>query len=249
MVGINYLWLPPSSNWTLLNNDVHVWSASLNLPTFRVRQLAEKLSIDECIRAERFYFERDRRRFIVGRGLLRTILGCYLGIEPEQLQFCYGPHGRPSLVETLGESILNFNLSHSQDLALYAITRQRKIGIDVEYIHPIADIEQFAARFFSIREQAVFNALPANQKLTALFHCWTCKEAFVKAIGDGLTFSLNQFDVSLSPSEPAQLLSIRGDYFCVKHWSLKKLKPAPKYVAALAVEGNDWHLTCWRWPE
>jgi len=249
MTDSNYVWLPPPTDWVLLSDDVHVWSASLKLPTSRIQQLAQRLSTDEYMRAERFYFERDRKRFIVGRGLLRTILGYYLGIEPNLLQFCYGPQGKPALAETLSGSRLNFNLSHSQELVLYAVAREREIGVDIEHIRPITEVEQLAARFFSVREHAMFCALPPSQKLAAFFSCWTRKEAYVKATGDGLTFPLDQFDVSLSPGEPARLLSVKGDRSTVTRWSLQDLRPSPGYVAALAVEGQDWHLTCWQWSD
>lgn len=249
MTDLNYVWLPPPTDLIVTNSDVHVWRAALTQPLARVQQLVQTLSADERIRAERFYFERDRNRFIVGRGLLRMVLSCYVGIAPEQLQFCYGSRGKPTLAETPGGSKLRFNLSHSEGMALYAVTRDREIGIDIEYIRPITEMEQIAKRFFSVQENAVFCALPPNQKQTAFFNCWTRKEAYVKGIGDGLALPLDQFDVSLTPGEPARLLAIKGDRSAANHWSLQELSPAPGYVAALAVEGNNWNLSCWQWQE
>ena len=121
--------------------------------------------------------------------------------------------------------------------------------IDLEYIRSVPDAEEIAARFFSCQENAVFRALPPEQKQAAFFNCWTRKEAYIKAIGDGLAFSLDQFDVSLSPGEPARLLGIKGSSAAAAHWSLQELTPAPGYVAALAVEGHGWSLICWQWPE
>lgn len=248
MKDIDCVWHPPPTNLVLSSNEVHVWRASLDQPTLQFQKLAQMLSADERNRAERFHFEQDRKHFIAGRGILRTLLGYYLGIEPSRLQFHYEVYGKPAL-ETCGGNTLRFNLSHSQGLVLYAVTRARSIGIDLEHIRPIAEVEQIAERFFSVRENAVFRALPQSQKQVAFFNCWTRKEAYLKAIGDGLTFPLDQFDVELSPGKPARLLSIKGVRCAVSRWSLQELTPAPEYVAALAVEGHGWLLTCWQWLE
>lgn len=242
------IWHPPPTDLTVSSNDVHVWRATLDLPASRVQHLAQILSDDERIRAERFYFEQDRSRFIVGRGLLRTILSRYIGIAASQLQFCYGSHGKPDLTESSG-NWLRFNLSHSQGLVLYAVTRDRNIGIDVEQIRPMAEAEQIAKSFFSVEENAIFSSLPLHQKQAAFFSCWTRKEAFVKALGDGLALPLNQFDVSLSPDEPARLLAIKGDRSASTRWSIQELTPASCYVAALAVEGHSCNLACWQLSE
>jgi len=249
MTAIDNVWCPPPTDLIVTSSDVHVWRAVLDQPAARVQHLAQTLCADERIRAERFYFEQHRQRFIVARGLLRTILGYYLGIAPDQLQFCYGSRGKPALVETPSGSTLRFNLSHSEGLALYGVTRDRELGIDIEYIRPITEMEQIAKRFFSVQENAVFCTLPTNQKLAAFFNCWTRKEAYVKAIGDGLALPLDQFDVSLAPGEPARLLAIKGDRSGANYWSLQELSPAPGYVAALAVEGHGWNLSCWQWQE
>ena len=241
-------WCSPPKNFKLSSDDVHVWRATLDQPAEYVSQLAQSLSEDERLRAERFYFERDRSRFIVGRGLLRFILSRYLEIAANKLQFCYSSRGKPELVETSGAYKLRFNVSHSQEIVLYAVTRDRSIGIDVEHIRPMPEAEQIVNSFFSVYENNVFERLPLCQKQLAFFHCWTRKEAFVKAIGDGLSLPLDQFDVSLIPGEPARLLGIKGDRTC-SSWSLQDLTPAPDYVAALALEGQSWNLSCWEWQE
>ena len=243
------MWGPPPAELALSSADVHVWRAPLDQPASRILQLANVISADERARAERFYFERDRKHFIVGRGLLRTILGCYLGIESNRLEFWSGSHGKPALAETSARGTLRFNLSHSQGLVLYAVTRDREIGIDLERIRPIAEAEQIAERFFSARENALFRALPPSQKLEAFFNCWTRKEAYIKAIGDGLARPLDRFDVSLVPGEPARLLRVEGDSREACRWCLQALTPAAGYAAALAVEGRGWHLACWEWVE
>ena len=138
-------------------------------------------------------------------------------------------------------------MSHSQGLALYAITREREIGVDIEHVRPVPEAEQIADRFFSARESAVFRALPPSQKPKAFFNCWTRKEAYIKAIGDGLAWPLDQIEVSLALGEPARLLSIAGDPISAKRWELQELTPACSYVAALAVEGHNWRISCWQW--
>ena len=247
MITVDCLWHPPPKNWSLLSEDVHVWCSFLNQSTSRVQTLAQLLSQNERTRAERFYLERDRNRFIVGRGLLRTILSSYLGINASQLQFCYGAHGKPILAETSGGIPLTFNLSHSHELVLYAISLQREIGIDVEYIHPMSDFEQIAEHCFCDQEKVMFRQLHPSQRLAAFFNCWTRKEAYLKATGYGLVFPMDQLDVSFSPDEPVQLHSIKGDRSTVLRWSLQEFTPAVGYVGALAVEGQDWHLKCWQW--
>ena len=139
-------WRFPPPDLTLSSDEVHIWQTSLDQPPEYVRDLAQTLSHDEMMRAERFHFERDRRRFIVGRGVLRAILGSYLGVEPCQVQFCYGPHGKPYLAERFGSHGLRFNLAHSHELALYAFTLNRKIGVDLEYVRPMSNAAEIAAQ-------------------------------------------------------------------------------------------------------
>lgn len=239
------MWNLPPTELQLPSNAVHVWRASLEQSAMQVQQLAQTLSEDEHLRAARFYFERDRKHFIVARGLLRTILGRYTSLEPHQLQFSYSPRGKPALASTGDSSTLQFNLSHSKGLALYAVTRDRKIGIDLEYLRPISNIEQLTQRFFSAREHGVIHSLPPDEQQVAFFQSWTCKEAYLKATGEGLA-QLQQVEVSLTPEQPYGLLNIATDAQATTRWSLQTLTPAPDYVAALAVEGHDWNLSCWQ---
>lgn len=240
------MWNPPPIELTLSKSDVHVWRANLDQPAGCIKQLAQILSADELKRAERFYFEQDRVRFMVGRGLLRTILSRYLGMAANRLQFCYSSRGKPDVVEKLGGDRLRFNLSHSQGLVLYAVTRDRAIGIDIEHIRAIAEADQIVKSFFSDYEKTVYHNLPQCQKQAAFFNCWTRKEAFIKAVGEGLALPLDQFDVSLTPGQPARLLGIKGDE-ASKYWSIHELTFDQNYASALAVEGNDWNLSCWEW--
>ncbi len=246
MLQPTILWGPPAE-LSLSSDDIQVWCAIIDQPLSRIQQLAKLLAADEIARAESFYFEQHRNRFIVARGLLRKILGYYLDIEPSLVQFCYGHRGKPALATTSGAGTLQFNVSHSQGLALYAVTLTRPVGIDVEYIRPMPDAEQIASRFFAASENATLRALPASQKEQAFFNCWTRKESYIKACGDGLAIPLDEFEVSLTPGEPARILSIEGSPELAARWSLIELTPASDYAAALAVVGDGFCINCWQW--
>ncbi|MBW4493510.1 MAG: 4'-phosphopantetheinyl transferase superfamily protein [Oscillatoria princeps RMCB-10] len=240
------LWHPPPASLTLSLDEVHIWRASLDLPAELLAQLRATLSADEQRRADRFYFERDRHRFTAGRGILRNILSRYSGIEPALLEFGYSPRGKPALRSDSAGGNLNFNLSHSGGIALYAVTRHRLLGIDLEMLRPMPDAEKIAERFFSPLESAVLRNLPATDKQEAFFLCWTRKEAYLKAVGEGLT-GLDDVEVSLTPGEPAKVLSISGGVQDASRWSLQHLTPAPDCVGAVAVEGHGFSLSCWEW--
>jgi 4'-phosphopantetheinyl transferase len=160
------------------------------------------------------------------------------------VQFVYGLHGKPCLREDTGPAAIRFNLAHSHQLAVYVIARTREVGIDLEYMRPVPDLQQIATSAFSAREVAMLSGLPPGQQREAFYLCWTSKEAYVKAKGLGVAQPLTQFDVSLVPGKPARLLRVEGDPEETTRWSLRWLRPAPGYVAALAVEGHDWQLTC-----
>jgi 4'-phosphopantetheinyl transferase len=243
------LWDDPPTEVTLSQDEVHVWCAFLDQPGLRVQSLARSLSKSEQIRAERFHFERDRRRYIVSQGYLRMLLGRYLGIAPEHIEFRYGVRGKPALKrmgDIQSEEELRFNASHSHELGLYAITCNREVGIDIEQIRLVPDAEQIVVRYFAMQEREAFQSLSPDQKVEAFFYCWTRKEAFLKARGEGLYRPLHQFAVSLIPGEPAQLLYFEEDPMELTRWSLQALTPAPGYAAAVAVEGHSWRLSCWR---
>jgi 4'-phosphopantetheinyl transferase len=246
MDALAALWTPPPQDLILEHDEVHVWCADVALAaTAELPWLLETLSPDEQRRAARFHFERDRTYFSAGRGLLRRLLGGYVGVEPAQLVFTYGPYGKPALSNLPARSDLQFNVAHAGDLAVYAFTRARRIGVDLERRRPIPDADQIAERFFSLRERARLAALAPGEKATGFLNCWTRKEAYVKALGVGLSRPLHQFDVTLAPEEPAQVLADGSQE--PENWSLQELLPAHEYVGALAVEGHNWHLRRWRW--
>jgi 4'-phosphopantetheinyl transferase len=249
MTTLDHSWLTAPVNMALSSDEVHVWRASLDQPAWRVQNLRHSLTTDELSQARRFYFPTERRRFIIARWLLRTILSRYLDLEPGQLRFSYNDYGKPSLAREFDPGMLNFNLSYSDGLALYAIARGREVGIDLERIRPVAEAEGIAERFFSPEENAQFRTLPAGLKQKAFFTCWTRKEAYIKARGKGMSLPMDQVEVSLAPDEPAILLSTGDTLQKVSHWSLRELMPGPSYAAALAVEGHDWRLVCWQFPQ
>ncbi len=238
---------PAAPRTPALENDaVHVWCASLDLGPLRVRSLQQTLDRDERERAQRYYFEKDRTHFIVARGLLRTILGRYLNMEPSQFRFRYNSYGKPALGKMDGGCLLQFNLSHSHGVALYAITQVREIGVDLEYISEEFPYKQIAEQFFTPREIAVLRLLPRPQQRDAFFNCWTRKEAYVKARGQGHSLPLDEFDVSFLPGEPVRLLNTKGNQGETNRWTLQELFPKLGFVAAICVEGEQWKLHCWR---
>ena len=194
------------------------------------------LSDDERRRAERFVFDRDRFRFILGRTRLRQLLGARLDVAPSSIEFTYGTRGKPSLSSVFAGSGLRFNVSHCGNLAVYAFAWHREIGVDVEAVAPIPDADAIAARFFSRRENATYSSLRPSERPLGFFNCWTRKEAFIKALGDGLSYSLDRFDVSLAPDEPAQLLHVESALAPEDRWSMWSFSAAPGYVAAVVID-------------
>src|SRR5664279_951760 len=173
------LWTPSPIQFQIANNEVHVWRIPLVQTNLKVTQLEKLLSTDEKIRAERFYFERDRRSFTISHGLLRILLGQYLSIAADRIMFQYSALGKPYLVEETNAFSIRFNLSHSQDLALLALTPNRELGVDVEFVRSVPDVEEIAVKTFSERETSIIQALPEGQRLEAFFNCWTRKEAYI----------------------------------------------------------------------
>jgi len=226
----------------LASDAVHIWYASVEQSHDRMAEFYPLLSPDEKARAERFYFERDRDRYITGRGLLRVLLAGYLDMEPSRIQFEYGPCRKPKLTTIIDDNRLEFNLSHSNDLVVYSFCRNRRVGIDVEHIHPMADEQRLAEEFFSTPESAYLRSLSGDLKLKAFFKLWTCKEAFVKASGDGLAKPMDQFEIQLVDGDHAQLVSLESNQGQHTHWRLQTFEPIPGYQAALAFEAEDSNI-------
>jgi len=211
---------------------------NLNQGDHQVTFHYQVLSQEERKRAARFHFERHRRRYIVSQGVMRRILSSYTEPEPGGLDFVIGDHGKPSLAATYRSPGLHFNLTHSHEIAILAVTLKAQIGVDVEHVREMEDIDSIAGRFFSTTEQAFYFSLPENQRTQGFFNCWTRKEAFIKAIGEGLSYPLHRFDVSLIPGEPARLLHIETDPAEASHWTLEAFSPALGYTAAVALRAR-----------
>jgi len=240
-------WNSSPVSWALSSTDLCVWSAALEQPAEVVRRLHGLLAADERARADRFHFDHDRRRFIVAHGVLRSILGGYLKIAPDRVTFDYGAQGKPGLSFT-HDSSLHFNVAHSHELAVYAFALNQAVGIDVEYAQRhVLDADQVAQRFFSANEYRTYRALADDEKRPAFFRCWTRKEAYIKAIGTGLSYALERFDVTLTSDRSPSFLSIDGDPLAAQRWSLIHLEPAADYVGAVAIESRAWQVAGWRW--
>jgi 4'-phosphopantetheinyl transferase len=247
MVTPLYSWNSPQKNLKLASNEIHVWRVFLQETASCLQSLQQNLSADELNRLERYYFQKDREQFIVSRGALRAILSRYLDINPRTLNFAYNLYGKPFLDCPLAKNTLCFNLSHSHGVALIAITENRDIGIDIECIRKNLPYQEIAERFFSPLEKTVLRSLPEHLQHQAFFTCWTRKEAYIKAVGKGLSIPLDRFDVTLAPGEPAALLNFQDDPQEIFKWNLIELIPASDMVAALAVEGYCSQLQCFQY--
>jgi 4'-phosphopantetheinyl transferase len=221
-----------STKWEEIGDEIHVWHAALDRDEKILGQLESTLSLEEKARADRFHFVNDRNRFVVARGLLRELLGGYLHQAPSGLEFSYGQHGKPSLSGGNASSGLSFNLSHSSGLVVYAIARERNLGIDVEHVRPESAGEDIAQRYFSAREVSDLRTVPPEARVEGFFHCWTRKEAYLKATGMGLQIPLDSFSVSLLSENPAQFLG-----GVESHWHMSVYHPAEVYVAEVVYDG------------
>ena len=238
---------PPTNLPTLDKNRVHLWRAKLDLSDPELDRLATVLSPDEVARANRFRFPRHRRRFIVARGILRRLLANYLDIEPKDLEFFYGDRGKP-LLELEQLYPLQFNLSHSQEYVLYGFTYNCLIGVDLEYLREMSDLIKIARRFFSHREYKLLVEESEEARLKLFFQLWTAKEAYLKAIGTGITDSLGDVDIDIDEVFSPRLLAIKGDEVAAAKWSLYSCVPAPDYIASVAIKTTSLtKIDFWHW--
>lgn len=243
-----------SDNWPAapssisIDDDIHIWRAHLRQDPATVQRLYEILNPDERRRADKYHFQKDRDHFVVARGALREILSAYIRISPARIRFSYNRYGKPALSD--GEpfaDLLRFSVSHSHGIALYGLTQGREIGIDIEHIRADFASLDIAEHFFSPAEVESLRAVPANQQTDAFFCCWSRKEAYIKALGKGLSHPLKEFAVSLAPGLPARLLNAGNDPHETARWSMLELFPADGYAAALVVEGALRSLKFWQW--
>ena len=219
-----------------INNEFEVVITQLKSEPKAVRDAEALLSEDERQRSNCFAFDRDRNRFIIARAGLRRLLAERLGTRPESVELRYGQYGKPELTHEFSADDLRFNTSHSEDVAVYALSNGRDIGVDVEAIRAMPDGDDVAAHCFSTRENEAYGGLDAGDKLEGFFNCWTRKEAFIKALGDGFNRPLDSFDVPLVPGDPEKVVrigSIPGDH---RGWQLYSFTPVYGYAGAVVIE-------------
>lgn len=226
--------------------EAHIWCIRLCQETSVVEKLFDLLTTNERERAAKYHFQTDRMRFIIARGAVREILSRYLDIEPNLICFSYNRYGKPVLDEEINNCRLHFNVSRSQDFALCAVIGEREIGVDIEFINQENANLDVADRFFSQSEAINLNAFPENEQTAAFFRCWTRKEAYIKAVGKGFSYPIQDFSVSVG-AERSTILEITHRTQKTRRWSLTTFLPHPEYVATIAVEGlpakiklRDW---------
>lgn len=234
-------WQPAPARLALPDDELHVWRAALDLPASTIQRFQRLLSADEQARADRRRSPAGRRRFIAGRGMLRVLLGHYLGAPPERLHMCQNRWGRPELADQPAAGRLEFSVAHSRGLALYAFARGRAIGVDLEQIRAVAECERIARACLAGGERDALAALPRHQRSAALLAYWVCKEAYLKAIGVGLAQPLRQVAIGMRPDGALSLGAGQG-------WRLHLFSPGPGFVAALAAPEPAGPLRRWLAP-
>lgn len=241
--GLGRRALPPG-RLTLGQHEIHLWCVCLEKFITAVPEFQCVLSPEERAKARRYKFSTDRNHFIIQWGLLRHWLSRYLPALPMEYEFVRGPHGKPQLVAAADAARLHFNMSHSGSMALYGFTRAAAIGVDIERIRPMEDLDIIAANFFAPSEAAGLRELTGSSRLEAFFNGWTRKEAVLKATGKGIVEGVDGVEVSVAPDEPARVLRIRGDADAALGWCLHALRPPDGYVAALAYQGPELEIVC-----
>jgi 4'-phosphopantetheinyl transferase len=248
-VSVNAItgWCEKSEGPSLGQFEIHIWRIGLVWPDIVESRLKVFLTDEEFHRADGFHFARDQKRFIIRRAVLRRLLASYLGTRAALIHLRPGPYGKPFIREQEEPGGIRFNCSHSGDFGLIAISRGGELGCDVEQHRQLEDAQDLAAACFSESEIKELAKLPQSLKMPGFFNCWTRKEAFVKAIGLGLSFPLNRLSVSLTPGRPATLLDVAENPEAIKRWTMISLDVGPDYSAALVFEGRNANLQCFEW--
>jgi len=228
-------------------NDAHVWFARLDVDPSTLQEWQLLLSADERSRAARFLRAADANRFVASRASLRLLLSTYVGTAPADLRFEYSPQGKPELAGA-GRPGLRFKLSHSGDLAMVGLAREKRVGVDVEKVRPETVTDGLARDIMSAAEFRTFSLLPTEQRVEAFFNCWTRKEAFLKARGDGLACPLNEVEVTFAPGSEPRLVRAPGESEPSVDWLVSQFQPVSEYVAAIAIEGRDANISRWIMP-
>ena len=237
MTNVETEWQHAPHDFELPADEVHVWRARLDRPQNCIDGLLQVLSTQEREHADRFHFDADRKRAIIGRGLARLLLGHCLDRPADELRIEYNEFGKPAL-SAVHHSPLQFNVSHAGDLILVALARGHRLGVDVEQMRTGFAIDAVAAQFFSPNECRALAAIAPESRCEAFFSCWTRKEAYLKGRGEGLSLPLHQFDVAFGPGEEPRLLETRHDPAEAKRWTLHAFNPGHGCNAALAIESS-----------
>ncbi len=217
---------------------LHIWYFPLHTQDHAIVKLHGLLNLEEQEKAERFSSKLLKCRFIVGRASLRLILGRYLNEEPAELAFENGEFGKPSLRRKSDLNSLQFNMAHSHDLGTIAVANGRRVGIDIERVRTIEDMDKIVLNSFSPFERSAFAGIPAKDRTTAFLRCWTRKEAYLKATGMGLSLPLDKFDVTMAPGHEPRLLRVENNSEEVSRWSFSDLDFESDYIGTVAVEGR-----------
>lgn len=230
----------------LTPGQVHLWAAALHEFLDQVPKLELVLSHDELARAGKFHFVEDCNRYMIRHALLRLILSPYLEQRPSTIEFQHGAYGKPEVRRRSAARPVFFNTSHSSEIAVYAITLDCPVGVDVERTRQIPEIEDIASRFFLPRETRTLLALPASSRLQAFYSCWTRKEAFLKATGEGIAENLEKVEVTLAPEDQPEVVSLTGDPRARERWQLRPFSPAAGYLGCLAYRNETLAFSQWR---
>lgn len=225
-------------------NEIHLWHVHIPEHIERLVMYEALLDEQEKHKADRFRFEKDRNCSIIARGVLRKLLGSYLEKEPEGVRFVYGDFGKPEVSNDEG---IAFNISHARDAIVLGFVKNNWIGVDVEFLDQKIDPLNIAKHFFSDEEKRALEEVSKENRVEGFYNCWTRKEAFIKAVGDGLSFPLDQFVVSLKPKVKAALLCTKWDKNEKNKWTLQSSNPEQEYVSAFAVKGKVSETKFWRY--
>jgi 4'-phosphopantetheinyl transferase len=236
MIHFNTKWNLPPADYRIDPNTVHIWRAHFQPTLISKREFLERISKEEIERAQRFIRQSDRDRYIFSHGLLRSLLGAYVECAPQQFVFETKQHHKPFLVSPYCGNDIRFNLSHSEDMVLIAVTRGVEVGVDVEHIRKIPDALQIVNSTFSVDERKFLNSLPPGDFEESFFAYWTSKEAFLKGIGKGLSYPLDKFSISFLSKESESLVYIHDDQGNALCWKIIQISPGPGYSGALALE-------------
>jgi 4'-phosphopantetheinyl transferase len=228
--------------------EIHILGAALAEFSRQLPRLQAILSPAERKRAARFHFAKDHDSYVIRHAILRILLGGYLGKPPVEIDFRCCPAGKPELASDAGRQSFHFSHSHSGDFALYAFTAVCPMGVDIECVRPIPDFEKIVAHYFSPREAGMMRALSPQERMEAFYACWTCKEAFLKATGEGIGKGLAQVEVRLAPGEEPKILGVPGQPRARAEWKLRAFSPAPGYLGAVAFKHSHLPLKQWKVP-